>query len=543
MRWLKLVWVVGLLSVAVLAQQTSQLLPRVDGHYRIQSVNFAERDWRLDAFSYVGYYLGTRALGEVPPNEFPVDPADDITDAVQAAIEAAGAAGGGRVRIPDGTFTISRSIEVPFNNISIEGAGSDRTILNIPESYRVTNIRYEGVFTFGRRIVESRVEGWLDRGPIVSGVSTVVNRGDTTVVVDDPSRLNVGDWIVLQQYFWQALVDGNSGNPDHWVPNDWRFSFTYLRQVIGIEGNAISVDAPIPWTLDPSNNAVRVRLTDGRMKENVGISGLTFNFANNIDERTGHPEGAPAYFEGVRNGWANDIRANNIPRFGLYTQTAARITFLDCTVTGAQDYSGGGYGYGYHIYGSQNVLLRRCWGEDTRHNFTSQRSFTSMLVMSRCTSVNATQPSDTHHSFEHAILWDRFTQLQGDSIYALNRGDESTGAYETLGSGVIWNFYGDGVRGRLSHGGGVHVKPSPDGWGLVLGVTGAHAVWDNTVILPSWDAGSRMPPNPDLQVGPNPDALHNVLYENLYGDPLDPESLYEGLLGERGFSPAEFRPQ
>lgn len=541
MRRLKLVWAIGLASVAVLAQQTSQLLPNIDGHYRIQTVNFAGRDWRLDDFSYVGYYLGTRNLGDVPANQFPVAPADDITDAVQAAIEAAGAAGGGRVVIPAGTFTISRSIEIPFNNISIEGAGSDLTTLNVPDSYRVTSIRYEGVFTFGRRISQSRVDGWLHQGAIVAGVSTVVNRGDATVVVDDSSRLNVGDWIVLQQYFWQDLVDRNSGYPDHWVPNSWTFSFSYLRQILSIDGNAVTVDAPIPWTLDPSNNAIQVRLNNGLMKENVGISGLTFNFANNIDPGTMRPEGAPVYFEGVRNGWASDVRANNIPRFGLYTQVAARITIQDCTVTGAQDYGGGGYGYGFDIYGSQNVLVRRCWGENTRHNFTSQRSFTSMLVMTRCTSVNATQPDDTHHSFEHAILWDRFTQLQGEAIYALNRGDESTGAYETLGSGVIWNFFGDGVRGRLSHGGGVYVKPSPDGFGLVLGVTGAHGVWDNTVISP-WDAGSRMPPSPDLQVGPNPDALHNVLYENLYGNVFDPESLYEGLLNERGLSPAEFRP-
>src|SRR5260370_35114344 len=79
------------------------------------------------------------------------------------------------------------------------------------------------------------------------------------------------------------------------------------------------------------------------------------------------------------------------------------------------------------------------------------------------------------------------------------------------------------------------MKPSPDGWGLVLGVTGAHEVWDNTVISP-WDSGSRMPPNPDLQVGPKPDALHNVLYENLFGAPLDPESLYAGSLGKPGLS-------
>src|SRR5258707_13614399 len=109
MRGLKLVWVVGLLSVAVLAQQTSQLLPRIDGHYRIQTVNFADRDWRLDDFSYVGYYLGTRALGEMPPNEITGHPPDHITDAGRAAVDAARGARGGRGRIPGRTCTLFRA--------------------------------------------------------------------------------------------------------------------------------------------------------------------------------------------------------------------------------------------------------------------------------------------------------------------------------------------------------------------------------------------------------------------------------------------------
>src|SRR5260370_3437967 len=65
MRGLKLVWGVGLLSVAVLAQHSSPLLPRIDGHYRIQTVNFAERDWRLGDFCHVGYSLGPAPLGDV----------------------------------------------------------------------------------------------------------------------------------------------------------------------------------------------------------------------------------------------------------------------------------------------------------------------------------------------------------------------------------------------------------------------------------------------------------------------------------------------
>jgi len=530
---------------------TSRLFPFVDGHYAIQTVNFAGRDWRFDDYSYAGYFLGQQSLGSVPCNVMTVSATGDISQAVQDAINTVGTAGGGIVQIPAGTFVMGSSVEVPYNNVSIEGAGSGQTLINVPSNYIFRDPRYEGVFTFGRAIADfaHRNEGWVYRGPEVSTVSTVVNRGDLLITADNPSGINIGDWIVLQQYFWQPLVDNNSGSPDHWVPNtDRLFSFSYLRQVTAIQGNSVFIDAPIPWTLDPANNRIVIRLTDGKMKENVGIKGMTFSFAN--QPVTGRPSGAAAYFEGVRNGWAYDVVVNNIPRFGLYSQTCARITFLNCAVQQAQDYGGDGYGYGYHCYATQNALIKRCRGEDTRHNFLSQRALTSMLVMTQCSSVNATEPDETHHSFEHAILWDKHTQLNGDSIYGLNRGDESTGAYETLGSGVIWNFSGDGVKGRLSHGGEIHFKPSPDGWGVVIGVDGAHTVWDNTSLLP-WVQGDQVLASPDLQVGPDPAALHNVLYEWLHAGVgwawsdscgVQPDSLYETLLTNRiDPPPTDFR--
>ena len=56
-------------------------------------------------------------------------------------------------------------------------------------------------------------------------------------------------------------------------------------------GNQVSIDAPIPWTLDPANNQVRVRMTDGQMKENDGLKGMTIQFANNTLASTGRPHG------------------------------------------------------------------------------------------------------------------------------------------------------------------------------------------------------------------------------------------------------------
>src|SRR5580704_6516778 len=128
-----------------------------------------------------------------------------------------------------------------------------------------------------------------------------------------------------------------------------------------------------------------------------------------------------------------------------------------------------------------------------------------------------------------------------EALEALNRGDESSGAYETLASGVIWNFFGDGVNLPNFPGGGLFLKPSPDGEMIVVGVTGAHTVYDNAQgnVTPLVK-GQSMPANPGLQVGSSSGALQNVLYEGLYQGGLQPASLYETQLRIRiGTPPAD----
>jgi len=246
----------------------------------------------------------------------------------------------------------------------------------------------------------------------------------------------------------------------------------------------------------------------------------------------------------MRDGWAYDVRVLNFPRNGLYADFSARITFLNCTVKGAQDKGGDGYGYGFLEGASQNLLYRNCHGEDARHNFISSRSLTSTIVYNRCVSVNAADPDDTHYAFEQAILWDKHTQLNGEGLESFNRGDESNGAYETVASGVIWNFFGDGIPGSVPHGGAIYVKPSPDGEAIVIGVTGNHQIFDNSKgnTVKPFVAGDLMPAAAGLQVGTGIGALGNVLYEGLYQPGLEPESLYEAQLQNRtGLGPAGFR--
>ncbi len=524
----------------------SRLLPNAGGTFSPQTVAFAGRNWALDDFSYAGYFLGSKSLGSVPCHVVNITATGDITAAVQAAINSVGAAGGGTVRIPAGTFVMSSGVAVTYNNVSIEGAGSGQTIVNVPASYSSPDDPYDGdgLFTFGRTLGSATEnDGWVTAGTVLTNAASVVHRGDMQISTANASKINIGDWIVIQQYFWPALVSDNSAMPDQWIANgSYEFSFTYLRQVTGKSGNVVSVDAPVPWTLDPANNEVRVRSTDGQMKENVGVKGITIKFANNTLASTGRPHGSGVYFEGVRNGWVDDVQVFNFPRNGIYLTYSARITILDSWVQTAQDTGGDGYGYGFLVSPAQNILIKRCHGEATRHNFITSHPQTSVIVETQNASANATQPDDTHFGFEQAILWDKHTQTGGEALEAVNRGDQSSGAYETIASGVIWNFYGDGVNLPGFPGGGLFLKPSPDGAMIVIGVTGAHTVYDNSQgnVTPFVE-GQRMLANAGLQVGASAGALQNVLYEGLYEAGLQPASLYETQLSNRiGAPPADW---
>jgi hypothetical protein len=532
------------------ATWNSQLFPKVDGRFTIKTVKFAGREWTLDDFSYVGYRLGEQSLGTVPCRKVVrITGKGDISAELQSAIDTVGAAGGGIVAIPKGGYIMSSAVVIPYDNVSIEGEGSTDTSIRVPSDYHsheASNMA-EALFTFGRKLGASN-RGWVDKGPVVASVPGVIHRGDLAVNTSDASKVDVGAWLVVQQYFWQALVDDNSHNPDQWQANSTFdhsiFSFSYLRRVVDKSGNRIFLDAPIPETLDPANNPVNIRLTDGQMHENSGIAGLTIGFDKNVDPSTGRPHGTAVYFEGMRDGWVYDVHVSEFPRNGLYADFSARITFLDCTVDGAQDKGGNGYGYGFLEGASQSLLFHRCHGLNTRHNFISSRSLTSMVVYSRCASESAADPDDTHYAYEQAILWDRHTQLNGNSLTAFNRGDESNGGYETLATGVIWNFFGDGIPGSQPHGGAIYVKPSPDGEAIVIGVNGKHQVFDNSKgnTVSPFVPGNLMPASPGLQVGKGGDVLGNVLYEGLYQPGLDPESLYEAQLESRiGHATADFR--
>src|SRR5215472_8422535 len=130
----------------------SELFPRKNGTFAVETVTFGGRQWTLDDFSYAGYRLGEQSLGGDPCRRIiGVTGKGDISREVQAAIDSAGKLGGGIVAIPKGRYTMASAVSIPWDNVSIIGEGSAETLIQVPSNYdshEASNMA-EGLFTFG----------------------------------------------------------------------------------------------------------------------------------------------------------------------------------------------------------------------------------------------------------------------------------------------------------------------------------------------------------------------------------------------------------
>ncbi|MDH4457815.1 MAG: glycosyl hydrolase family 28-related protein [Nevskia sp.] len=561
-----------LLTIAIVATATisgpaaawnSNLYPSVDGvNFTRPAVPFNGRTWQLPDFSFVGYQLGAVAPGtDIPCRVERLTGTADISTALQAAVNRIGAAGGGTVVIPPGSYTITRSIAVPFSNVSIVGAGSNKTILNVASSYRPAEDDEEGVFTFGNSIGGNNKQ-WIDQGRVLGTVVQRIPEGSTTLVMANAASVAVNQWIVVQQYYWTALARANDDSgtwkgydsavfpPPNGPSRQW--SFTYLRKVSAKSGNTVTVDAPIPMTLDPSKNAIGVRSVDVRtngsairMRENVGLRGVSVNFADNANGAGGFPTGVGVFFEGVRNGWVNDVMVRNFPRHGISLESSARISVTESAAIRAQNVAGGGRGYGFVVAASQNLLFRGNYAEMTRHGYNTQFGLNSTIVYSRNESAGTRMNGDdSHFGFSQQMLWDNHRMTNGTGLLLTYRGNMSSNAQETNYSSVVWNPTDNGYRGNGSGGGMISLNPSAEGYSMLIGGSTTYPVIDDAVELGS---GNVFPSRPGLQVGllpelPRPGARNqNVVVEGLQQSGLVPASLLEQQLKSRiGAEPAAF---
>ena len=406
---------------------------------------------RIPGFSHAGYRGGGVALPEVPV-QLTLDPQEgDDTARIQEAIDTVGGVEmdedghRGAVMLNPGVYHISDTITIGESGVVIRGAGDDadpesNTILQIAKEVQGTVIEFNGGSV-----------GW---GPPASDggrtdiVTDFVPVGSRTFEVEDASEFEVGDAIIIRHpntQAWLDAVDGGATSSDPpWSTGD-NLAILYNREITGISGNTVSINAPVYNHLDRELSQSEIHHTDfENLITEVGIEDLRIVIETDGYETENHARHG-VIFNGVENGWAQGVTALHFQFTGFGTSSSTFVTIKECRalephseITGARRYNFNAMG------GSNNILFDNVLASHGRHCFVSNGTTSaSGIVFHDSTSVEAYDTSEGHRRWSQGLLFDNLifkdSHPRRRSVGLYNRGDFGTGHGWAAAHSVAWN--------------------------------------------------------------------------------------------------------
>jgi len=465
-------------------------------------------DKLIQDFSYAGYRRGEKPLPFVSGPVFDVvatyggDPTgnSDSTAAIQSAIDAAVAVGGGVVWLPPGTYRVAPSngrdfaLQITASNIVLRGAGVGQTyILN--DSYEMRN---KAVIR-----VESNSISYARFTQITDDLDNPTRR----IPVDDSSAVEVGDILRIDWAFTQDWIDEH-GQGEWWnAPDSAPRPAEYHREVLAVNSDAgwIEIDIPTRYTMRVRDNA-RLRTIRGQLS-GVGIEDFSIGNVQHPGTEWGEedydlPERA-AYeahashliaMAHAYDSWITRVESFQAPgnttnshmlSNGIRLVRCFRVTLANCVMQRSQYGGGGGNGYMIRIQQSQENLIKDSTTAFSRHGFVVSHEGASGNVFLRCLDRETARSmgsvgslgyetgssgSDHHQRFSHSNLFDQ-CHAYNSYFTAIHRADAGgeTGHALTSAHGVYWNT---GSSGRRS---GPIVRSEQGRYGYVIGTSGSRS--------------------------------------------------------------------
>ncbi len=479
---------------------TSRLVdPGEDGKLVYEPVG--ERGDRIPDFSHSGYRGGGKALPEVAAaaTVAPGGDGGDDTARVQAAIDEVaerepGANGyRGAVLLEPGTYRIHGQLQVDTGGVVLRGSGrgdGGTVLLGIGEESRPI-VRFQSPDNKNR-----------DAGSRQAVTEAYVPLGSDRLTVEDASGFSVGDTVDVVRkgnaawisHLGMDAITPRPSNPDatrNWGPFDLAFD----RIVTAVEGNRITLDAPIGMAIDERWGGGAVHRYEERRIAHVGIENLSLvsDPAHETDE---NHRGRGVQFDRITNGWARDLTFRKLSHAAVsVTGNSKWITVRDCEYLEPASEIRGGRRAVYAVSSGQLVLVYRCEADEGRHSFHvgSRTAGPNAFVEGKATNTHG--KSGPHHRWSVSTLYD---SMDGGEYRAEDRQWYGTGHGWAGVNVVFWN-----CRGKL------FIQDPPTAWNFAIGFVGE-------------------------KTGPSHDFTgHDWGYVEHFGEHVTPGSLYFAQLEDR----------
>lgn len=488
--------------------------------------NSDNKGFKIPDFSHAGYKGGDMDLPEIATVKTISPISGDNTKLIQDAIDYVGnlpknsEGFRGALLLNAGKFEVYGSLYVKYDGVVLRGVGEGDNPANSTIIYAKGNTpEQRTVITLGNN---SQINGIKQISNTKTNIiDAKVEVGSCTFSVEDATLFAAGDHIIIYHPATQAWIDAvNQGGvpyPDPLAPNDpderWvagQLPITYNRFITAINGNQITIDAPVFYTLDKSISQYYIYKPDMTgLIQKVGLENLRVDIETLGGEDEDHAWEA-VRFKSCENSWAQNCTFIHFGHSGIITEACSRSTFTDCTaidpvaiITGERMYN-----FNTYVY-SQLNLFKNCYARNGRHHYVSNgTSSTSGNVFLRCTSDGINSVSEGHRQWTQGMLYDNHKEINMKRDFVLglyNRVNMGTGHGWAAVHSFLWNCDVDATYGKIG------LQQPPTGQNYAIGCM-AKTITGNPVSATNFTKGY-------------------VEGQNKTG--LVPESLYEAQLAAR----------
>jgi hypothetical protein len=401
---------------------------------------------RILDYTEVGYRGGRVPLPEVPVRVTLAPVAGDDGAQIQAGINQVQAlpldTNGfrGAVLLTAGEYQISSSITINASGIVLRGVGDSAT---------GTVLRAAGA---GQRTLV-RVTGSGSPATVSGTTRTITNLyvpvGARSFNVDYSAGFAPGDRVFVRRnansdWITAMGMDLLCCPPESlpWDPTSYVLDFD--RVITRVEGNRITVDAPVPCAIEQrwGGGTLRKYTWSGRIT-NVGVEHLrgVSDYVGAEDEDHGW---VFVEFRNVEHAWARKLTSLyfGYACVGLYGG-AKSVTVQDSQCLDPVSIITGGRRYAFIMEGCQLALVQNCYTRKDRHQFVTQARTSGPNVFVDGLSDTAYSDAGPHHRWGTGALWDSVT-VNGNALNVQNRGNSGTGHGWAGANEVVWNCAASG---------------------------------------------------------------------------------------------------
>nr|WP_299245520.1 cellulose binding domain-containing protein [uncultured Halomonas sp.] len=271
---------------------------------------------------------------------------------------------GATIKLSSGDYHFDDAINITRSDVSLIGAGSDKTTLTFTDKALQNNSEYAIHLDGYRSEYQGRLEGDIDEG-------------DRTLKLDRDHDLEEGDTIRIWQDndsdFFKEIGD------DSWKKTKYAELRTSMAKVTEVNGDRITLDRGVKFDFD--DNDTQIQRLD--TVDNVTLKGFNVEFelgspddANFSNTRSAYDDYRAISLEGTTDTEVKDIEVHDGPSTAFRFSKSLDLDVDNIEAHGAFNKGGGGNGYAYELHESYDGDFTNLSDSGMRHSviFASWRS-------------------------------------------------------------------------------------------------------------------------------------------------------------------------